>query len=51
MPGVVRGVVNGLGMREADTDDQEGPHKQAEHGGDHGFGTRDLGLLDVLILH
>lgn len=51
MPGVMSGVVNGLGMREADTDYQEGPDKQAENGGDHGFGTRDLGLLDVLVLH
>jgi hypothetical protein len=49
--GVVGRVVDRLGMGEADTDDQKGSDQQTEHGGDHGFGTRGLDLLDVLVLH
>ena len=51
MAGVVRGVVDRLGMRKPDTDDQKGSDQQPEDGGDNGFGTRGLDLLDILVLH
>jgi hypothetical protein len=49
--GIVGGVVDCLGMREADPDDQEASDQQSEDGGDHRLGTRGLNLLDILILH
>ena len=51
MAGIMRGVVDRLGMGETDTDDQKGSDQQSENGGDHGFRTRGLDLLNVLVLH
>ena len=51
MARVMRRVMDRIGMRETDPDDQECSDQQPKHGGDHRLGTRDLDLLDVLILH
>ena len=48
---VVSRVMDHVGMRETDPDDQECSDQQPKHGSDHRLGTRDLDLLDVLILH